>query len=120
LEALKNHHVPSPAEYAKIKAALEKLPGECADRHLKAMATTLNNRLANVSPDLKLRYLEGATLIAGERKEMGDASDVLAYYRDLVAEIELSTRIDGPDRVGTGSPFGMHVHLRHTREIERE
>ncbi len=120
LEALKNHHVPSPGEYAKIRTALESLPDECAERHLKAMATTLNNRLANVSPDLKLRYLEGATLIVGDRKEMGDASDVFAYYRDLVSEIELSTRIDGSDRVGTGSPFGLHVNLRHTREIERE
>lgn len=120
LEALKGHHLATPAEYPKIKEALEKLPGETAERHLKKFATTLNTRLANVSADLKLRYLEGATSICGERKEMADAADVLAYYRDLVSEIELSARIEGSDRISPEKPFGLQVNLRHTREIERE
>jgi len=120
LEALKSHHVATPDEYAKIKAALEALPGDCKERHLKAFATTLNTRLANVAPDLKLRYLEGTVAIAGEREELADAKDVLAYYRDLITEIQLDATVDGPDRVGTEGPFGLRVNLRHTREIERE
>jgi hypothetical protein len=32
----------------------------------------------------------------------------------------LDAAIDGPDRVGTSSPFGLKVNLRHTKEIERE
>jgi len=120
LEAMKSHHVATPDEYPKIKAALEALPGDCKERHLKAFATTLNTRLANVSPDLKLRFLEGATAIAGQREELSDAAEVLAYYRDLVKEIELDATVDGPDRVGTTSPFGLRVNLRHTKEIERE
>lgn len=120
LEAMKSHHVATPDEYPKIKAALEALPGDCKERHLKAFATTLNTRLANVSPDLKLRFLEGATAIAGDREELADAKEVLTYYRDLVKEIVLDAAIDGPDRVGTSSPFGLKVNLRHTKEIERE
>lgn len=120
LEAMKSHHVASPEEYPKIKAALDGLPGDSKERHLKAFATTLNTRLANVSPDLKLRFLEGATAIAGQREELNDAAEVLAYYRDLVKEIVLQTEVDGPDRVGTASPFGLRVNLRHTKEIERE
>jgi hypothetical protein len=120
LEALKGHHLPTPAEYPLIKAALEGLPGEAAERHLKKFATTLNQRLANVGPDLKLRYLEAATAICGDRKELADAADVLAYYRDLVSEIELSSRIDGSDRISPDKPFGLQVNLRHTRQIERE
>lgn len=120
LEALKGHHLPTVIEYPKIKAALESLPGDTAERHLKAFATTLNTRLANVGPDLKLRYLEGATAICPDRKELADSADVLAYYRDLVTEIELSTRIDGPDKVSPDVAFGLQVNLRHTSEIERE
>ncbi|MES2659348.1 MAG: hypothetical protein V4689_12080 [Verrucomicrobiota bacterium] len=120
LEALKSHHVATPEEYAKIKTALNALPGDCKERHLKALATTLNTRLANVSPDLKLRFLEGSTAIAGEREELADAKEVLDYYRDLVTEIQLDASVDGPDRVGSTAPFGLRVNLRHTREIERE
>lgn len=120
LEAMKSHHVATPDEYPKIKAALDALPGDCKERHLKTFSTTLNTRLANVSPDLKLRYLEGASAIAGDREELSDAKDVLTYYRDLVKEIVLDASIDGPDRVGTSAPFGLKVNLRHTKEIERE
>ncbi|WP_193213524.1 hypothetical protein [Luteolibacter marinus] len=120
LEALKSHHVATPDEYPKIRAALDALPEECKERHLKAFATTLNTRLANVAPDLKLRYLEGATAIAGDQEAMDEAKEVLAYYRDLITEIELDTAVDGPDRVGSDAPFGLRVNLRHTREIERE
>jgi hypothetical protein len=120
LEALKSHHVAVPDEYQKIKAALAELPEECRERHLKAFATTLNTRLANVSPDLKLRYLEGASAVAGEQEALADANDVLAYYRDLNTEIELHAEVDGAAEVGTDTAFGLRVNLRHTREIERE
>lgn len=120
LEALKSHHVAAPAEYAKIKAALAALPEECRERHLKAFATTLNTRLANVGPDLKLRYLEAVSGIAGDHEALRDSKEVLAYYRDLVKEIELDVQVDGPADVGTDAPFGLRINLRHTREIERE
>ncbi|MCW1884594.1 hypothetical protein OKA04_07605 [Luteolibacter flavescens] len=120
LEALKSNHVATPEEYAKIKQALDSLPGDTKARHLKSFATTINNRLANVAPDLKLRYLEAAGAVIGDHPAMRDASDVLAYYRDLITEIQLDATVDGSDRVGTDQAFGLRVNLRHTREIERE
>ena len=42
------------------------------------------------------------------------------YYKDLVTEIKLETKVDGGDVVGHEKPFGVFVNLRHTREIERE
>jgi len=120
LEALKAHHVATPGEYPLIAAALEALPAESKARHLKSFASTLNSRLTNVSPDLKLRYLEAASSIAGEHEALKDAAAVLAYYRDLVTEIQLSASLDGSDRVAAGQPFGLRVNIRHTREIERE
>lgn len=120
LEALKSHHVQTAGEFGKIKALLSKLPDEVSERHLKSLATTLNTRLANVSPDLKMRYLEGVTKLVGERKEMADAVAVYDFYKDLVSEIELSVTLDGSDSINAAEPFGVKVNLRHTKEIERE
>lgn len=119
LEALKNHHMPVQSEFAKIKAALDSLPDKIRERHYKQFASTLNTRLANVSPDLKYRYLEAAISIVGDHEEIESASEVFAYYQDLITEIELVTTLDGEAEVGT-NPFGLFVNIHHTREIERE
>lgn len=119
LEALKNHHQPVESEYLKIKAALESLPEGARERHLERFSRTLNSRITNVSPDLKFRFLEAALSITGEHEEMATASEIYAYYRDLVTEIELVSALDGSARVGR-EPFGLFVNLHHTREIERE
>ena len=119
LEALKNHHMPVRSEFAKIKAALDKLPDGILERHYNRFAKTLNTRLANVAPDLKYRYLESALQIIGDNPEAETARAVFDYYKDLVTEIQLLTAIDGSSEVGT-EPFGLYVNLHHTKEIERE
>ena len=120
LAALKSHHQPVPPEYSKIKAALQEVPEEARARHLEKFATTINNRLANVSPDLKYRYLGAAIQIIGKHERIKSASDVFDYYKDLITEIKLDATLDGSDRVGHTAPFGLYVNLRHTKEIERE
>ncbi len=119
LEALKNHHQPVESEYPKIKAALAGLPEGARERHLEKFARTLNSRITNVSPDLKFRFLEAALSITGDHEEMATASEIYAFYRDLVTEIELVSTLDGNAQVGR-EPFGLFVNLHHTREIERE
>ena len=119
LEALKNHHMPVQSEFAKIKAALDALPDKVRERHYDSFANILNTRLANVSADLKFRYLEAALSIVGEHKEFETSRAVFDYYQDLITEIELRTTLDGSAQVGT-EPFGLFVNLHHTREIERE
>ena len=120
LTALKTHHQPVPSDYAKIKATLESIPSECRVRHLDDFAKTLNSRLANVSPDLKYRFLEAALPITGEHERIEEASKVFQYYQDLITEIQLEVKLDGPDNVDAKQPFGLFVNLRHTKEIERE
>ena len=119
LEALKSHHMPVQSEFAKIKNALDALPEKLRKRHYESFASTLNTRLANVSPDLKYRYLEAAIGIVGDREEIESAQAVFDYYQDLVTEIELIASLDGEAEVGT-EPFGLFVNIHHTREIERE
>ncbi|MGJ8723746.1 MAG: hypothetical protein ACSHYB_04235 [Roseibacillus sp.] len=120
LEALKNHHMPVSSEFAKIKAALDALPDDkTRERHYQSFASTLNTRLANVSPDLKYRYLEAAIGIVGDREEIESAQAVFDYYQDLITEIELVSTLDGSAQIGT-EPFGLFINIHHTREIERE
>lgn len=120
LGALKAEHQPIPAEYPKIKAALESIPEPARKRHLDDFAKTLNSRLANVSADLKYRFLEAALQITGKHERIEEAAKVFEYYQDLVTEIELDVYLDGPDRIDASEPFGLFVNLRHTKEIERE
>lgn len=119
LETLKNHHLPVQSEFDKIKASLDSLPDKTRERHYESFASTLDKRLANVSPDLKFRYLKAAISVVGEHKAIESASEVFAYYKDLITEIELNATLDGPAEVGT-EPFGLFVNIHHTREIERE
>jgi hypothetical protein len=120
LGALKAEHQPIPAEYPKIKTALESIPEPARKRHLDNFAKTLNARLANVSADLKYRFLESVLQITGDHERIEEASKVFQYYQDLVTEIELDVHLDGPDRVDVSQPFGLFINLRHTEEIERE
>ena len=123
LEALKNHHQPMNGEFSKIKSALEGLesidPGT-AERHLSRFTKVLNQRLANVGPDLKFRYLKAATDLVGNHSNFKDGNTVYQYYKDLVTEVKLDSYVDGSSEVSASEPFGLYVNLRHTREIERE
>lgn len=120
LAALKAEHQPVPTEFPKIKAALESLPEAERARHLADFAKTINARLANVSADLKYRFLESALQVTGAHERINEAAKVFEYYQDLVTEIELDVHLDGPDRIKASEPFGLFVNLRHTKEIERE
>ena len=112
--------MPVQSEFAKIKNALDALPEKLRKRHYESFASTLNTRLANVSPDLKYRYLEAAIGIVGDREEIESAQAVFDYYQDLVTEIELIASLDGEAEVGT-EPFGLFVNcLLYTSPSPRD
>ncbi len=107
-------------ESAKIAAVVEGMEPEPRQWHRERFATTLVGRLAQLNPAVKARVVREGLVIAGDEPKAREARQVADYYGDLVREIRLVAAIDGPDRVGTGRPFGVLVSLRHTREIERE
>ncbi|MDA0933800.1 MAG: hypothetical protein O3C51_10130, partial [Planctomycetota bacterium] len=108
------------AEIPKIRAAIDALPGEAAERHRSRFANALFTRMGAVNPSVKFRYLEHGFSICGDHPQAKEAQKVFQYYEDLVTEIRLDVRIDGPDAVGHEAPFGLAVDLLHTREIETE
>ena len=120
LGRLSQDHRPDLAQPPLIRAALERLPGEPGERARAQFATQLFTRLSAVSPAMKFNYLKAGFMVVGEHPDAREARKVFDYYRDLVTEIQLVTRIDGPDRVGHARPFGLFVEIRHTEHIERE
>jgi hypothetical protein len=117
---IKPEHQQDPKQPSMIRDAVEALPGEAAKRHLDMFANSIFTRLSTVGPELKARYLDAAFEIVGDHPLAIEARKVHDYYQDLVTEITLDTHVDGPTDVGSGSPFGLFVDLRHTVEIERE
>ena len=112
--------VSDPKQAAKIRAAMQSLPGEAAEKHRAKFANLLFTRLSAVKPAIKFRYLKAGFAIVGDHEQAAEAKKVFDYYKDLVNEIKLETAIDGSAVVGHEQPFGVFVFLRHTREIERE
>jgi len=114
----KNRTDPSQAEL--IRKAILSLPSAASEFHMAQFANSLFNRMSSVKPQLKHKYLDLGLLIVGDHKQASEAIKVHEYYKDLVNEIRLETRIDGDARVGFEQPFGVYVDLVHTKEIERE
>ncbi len=120
LAQLNDEKLPDGKQFPVIKAALNGIPGEAGDRHRTKFANQLFNRMSNVAPACKVRYLKAGFEIIGDHKAAHEAKKVYDYYKDLVAELKLESVPDGVAEVGHGKPFGVFVNLRHTREIERE
>lgn len=107
-------------EIPRIRAALAAFPPDSAERYMDMFTSNLFTRMGSAAPAIKLRYVREALSIVGDNKLAHEARGIYGYYKDLVTEIKLVTRIDGSDRVGHEQPFGLAIDLRHTREIERE
>ncbi len=120
LQAIDSYKQPVASQLALIREAILDLPGEAATRHMDRFANALFTRISSVNPAVKYSYLESGLSIAGETERTREAHEILAYYRDLITEIQLHVQVDGSDHVGTTDSFGLFVNLRHTGAIERE
>jgi hypothetical protein len=120
LGSIQEKHQADPRQPPLIKAAIDALPGEAAERHRKKFANNLFTRMSSLNPAVKQKYVEAGLTIVGDHPHAREISRLHDYYKDLVTEIKLEARVDGSDVVGHGEPFGVFVNLLHTRDIERE
>lgn len=120
LGLIENKNRTDPSQSKLIRDAILSLPKAASEFHMAQFANSLFNRMSSVKPQLKHKYLDLGLSIVGEHKQASEAIKVHEYYKDLVNEIRLETRIDGDARVGFSQPFGVYVELVHTKEIERE
>lgn len=111
---------PETNQLVRVKRAMLALPGGAAERHLAAFAKQLGPSANSLRPELKPRYLRAGLVIVGNHPDAAEARKIVAYYDDLLQELELVVRLDGDATVGHGQPFGVFVALRHTADLERE
>ncbi|HVS19113.1 MAG TPA: hypothetical protein VMT18_10980 [Planctomycetota bacterium] len=120
LREIEPKHVLVESQTDAVRAALDALPPERAERHRDRIASQLFARMSSLNPGVKYRYVREGLELVGEHELTADARALFDYYSDLVTEIQLRATLDGPDRVGAGQPFGLRLDIRHTAEIERE
>lgn len=111
---------PETNQLQQIKTAILSLPNGAGARHLTAFAQQLSQSANSLRPELKPRYLRAGLKIVGDEPEAAEARELVAYYDDLLHELELVVRLDGDATVGHSQPFGVFVSLRHTADLERE
>lgn len=121
LDGISEKNRPDKKQIAIIKQTMARLTGDVGKRHQERFANALFTRMSAVSPSCKFRYLDaGFQLVDPDDPKAVEARKVYDYYKDLVTELQLVTRIDGSSNVGHTGAFGVYVDLRHTKELERE
>ena len=111
---------PETNQLQLVKTAMTSLPEGAGERHLTAFAKQLGQNANTLRPELKPRYLRAGLSIVGNHPDAAEARKLVAYYDDLLQELEFIVRLDGDATVGHSQPFGVFVSLRHTADIERE
>ncbi len=108
---------------AKIREQMLALPEKASTAHLSQFARVINARLLDekepLHENLKYRYLASALVITKDDPFTIAAEKRVAYLDQLLSEIRLQTRIDGPNTVPRDQEFGIIVSLMHTEAIGR-
>ncbi|MBX3401794.1 MAG: hypothetical protein KF699_00120 [Phycisphaeraceae bacterium] len=103
-----------------VRAAIERLPDGQAQRHIGLFAKEIVSNSQRTNPELKPRYMRHAAAVIGDHPDGKSIRERVAYYDDLLREIELTVSVDGPTQVGHGDAFGAHLAVWCTRAVSRE
>jgi hypothetical protein len=104
-----------------IGEAMLALPGEAPAWHTEAFAKMLGEVFPRVPPNVRQRFLQSGLAVIGEdHPAAAEASKPLAYYRELLDEVQLRLTLDGPTEIGHTTPFGAFLGIECTRQLLRE
>ena len=111
------------AALGRIRAAILALPGKLAPTHMGQLAKTLNGRLNDTNnpmhEDLKYRYLASTLVVTKDDPFSLGLKKRSDYLDELLSEIRVQTRVDGPNTVGVNQDFGIIVSVVHTEAMGR-
>jgi len=111
------------AALGHIRAAILALPGKLAPTHMGQLAKTLNARLSDTNnpmhEDLKYRYLASTLVVTKDDPFSLGLKKRSDYLDELLSEIRVQTRVDGPNTVGVNQEFGLIVSVIHTEAMGR-
>ena len=104
-----------------IGDALRALPGDAAAKHVELFAKTLSELFPRVPPNIRQLFLgSGLAIIGADHPSGASITKSLDYYKELLNEIQLRIKIDGPSQVGHSQVFGTFVSLETSRQLLRE
>jgi len=111
------------AALTRIREHLVALPGKASKAHISMFAKIVNDRLADekdpLHEDLKYRYLASSLVITKDDPFTMGAQKKVQYLDELLSEVRLQTRVDGPSTVGRDQDFGIIVSIVHTEAMGR-
>ncbi len=111
------------AALTRIREHLTSLPAKVSKAHISMFAKVVNDRLADekdpLHEDQKYRYLASALIITKDDPFTLGAQKKVAYLDELLSEVRLQTRVDGPNTVGRDQDFGIIVSIIHTEAMGR-
>ncbi len=111
------------AALGHIRAAILALPGKLAPTHMGQLAKMLNNRLNDTNnplhEDLKYRYLASTLVVTKDDPFSLGLKKRSDYLDELLSEIRVETRVDGPNTVGVSQEFGIILSVVHTEAMGR-
>jgi len=111
------------AALTRIREHMTTLPDKAAKAHISQFARIVNARLADekepLHEDLKYRYLASALVITKDDPFTLGAEKKVAYFDELLSEVRIQTRVDGPNTVGRDQDFGIIVSIIHTEAMGR-
>jgi len=104
-----------------IGDSMRSLPNGAGAKHLEMFAKMLGDLFPRVPANVRQLFLGSGLAIVGENNPAAAAATKsLDYYKELLNEIQLRVKVDGPSRVGYSQPFGAFVSLETTRQLLRE
>ena len=107
----------------KIHEMIRALPGDAPQIHFDAFARHVNARLEDkkqpLHEELKYRYLAGSLVITRDSPFSFQANSKVSYYDELLNEIRLETRVDGPGTIHRDQQFGIILSVHHTEAMGR-
>ena len=107
----------------KIRDMMRGLPGGAGKAHIDMLAKHVNSRMEDTEnplhEELKYKYLAGSLVITKSSPFSFQANDKVTYYDELLDEIRLETRVDGPSTIHRDHEFGIILCVHHTEAMGR-
>ena len=107
----------------RIHEMLRSLPNGAGKAHVDMLARHVNSRLEDTDnplhEELKYKYLAGSLVITKSSPFSFQANDKVTYYDELLDEIRLETRVDGPNTIHRDHQFGILLSVHHTEAMGR-
>jgi len=107
----------------KIREMMRQLPKGAGKAHVDMLAKYVNSRMEDTKnplhEELKYKYLAGSLVITKSSPFSFQASNKVTYYDELLDEIRLETRVDGPNTIHRDHEFGIILCVHHTEAMGR-